>query len=778
MKRIITIDGPAGSGKSTIAKLLANRIDFTYIDTGAIYRALTYYLLSQKITEKEPYKIAHELEKVKLDYEKDSIKINGQEVSSFIRTEEVTKSVPLFAQNAEIRKFVKTIQHKLGNKGECVIDGRDIGTVVFKDAFCKFYLDAKPAVRAERRLGDVDLPEGKSKEEIASEMKKRDEMDRNRALSPLKIAPDACVIDSTNLSPDDVMEKMVEHFNKKNAMAYEHNYAVSNQDSQMFLNALENFSPDDGKERGSLVKGKIISVTNGEIYLDINDKRDGIIPEDEARKLDQEQIKPGNEIDVYIVNTNPKKPQIRVSKLEAEKRSALIEIRECFNNNRTIEGTVLYDVKGGFIVDIKGNQTFCPYSEFDVRKVNKNKQNGLTDQFYILEYTNQKIVVSRKKYLEEKYGKIKENFFAAIQEGDFLEGKVVNVTGFGVFVEVEEGITGIVRLKNLSWKRVDDPAEIVNRGDPIKVKIVGMDRVNFKLELSKKAAEEDPITDFVSKYQVGDIVKGEVRHIEKFGAFIEVAEGLEGLLHVSEMSWTKKVHDPKEILHKGDFVETKLLSVDVENRKVSLGLKQVVSNPWDTIEQRFPVGDIVQVTVKSIIPNGVYCSIDDDFEGFVHVENVTWSTDRVNLKREFKKDDVIEAKIIGYSKPKRRIELGLKQKSSNPWEDLRVNYGVGGTILGEVTRLIDSGAFVRLSDEIEGFCHVSQLAPHRVEKPSDVLNVGDKMNFYIQLIDEENKKVSLSIKKQKKAEEKKDIEQYISNEKGDKTFTIAELLNS
>jgi small subunit ribosomal protein S1 len=778
MKRIVTVDGPAGSGKSTIAKLLANRIGYTYLDTGSLYRAVTYYFLKNKIAAKDNYKIAHAFSDLKVNLKKEQVLLNGEDISAHLRTEEITKNVATYAQSSEIRKYIRLIQTKIGENGQCVVDGRDIGTVVFPDAFCKFYLDASAAVRAQRRLKDEK--EGgspKTEEEIEQDILKRDQQDTSRPVSPLKIPIDALTIDSSEMDIDQVMERMITFYNKKIGQLNDPAHIMQTDDSKMFLSALENITIDDEeKEVGSLIKGTIIKLTNKEIMLDINDKRDGVIPQEEVVKIDKSSLKVGDVIDVFLLNANTTSSQIVVSKFEADKRSALIKVKEAFENKDIVEGEVTNIVKGGFLVDIQGNAAFCPYSEFDIRKVNKTKQIGLKDKFHIIEFKNQKIVVSRKKFLEDKYRDVRENFFNNVREGDILEGTVVNVTDFGIFVEVEEAITAIIRPKNVSWKRYETLTSVVDKGDVVKGKVIKIIPEKFKLELSKKDLEKDPLEDFEQGFKPGDVIKGEVKNIESFGAFIEVAEGLEGLVHVSEMSWTKRINHPADILKVGDFVETKLLSIDMAKRKISLGLKQVVANPWDTIEQRYPEGEVVQATVKSIIKNGIYCDVDSEFEGFVHIEDISWTTDRINPKNMFKEGETIEAKVLGFTKSKRRIELGLKQKTSNPWNDLRVNYGEGGVINAEVTKLIDTGAFVKLSEEIEGFCHISQVPLQKDQTFEDAVKPGEKCHFYIQAIDEVNKKVSLSIKEYIKHQNRKDVEKYIEDSDKVKTVTIADLL--
>jgi len=781
MKNIVTVDGPAGSGKSTIAKLLANRIGFTYLDTGSLYRGITYFLLQNKINAKDSYKIAHLLSSVHLtiakENDKDKVLLNNSDITEHIRNPEVTKNVPSFAQNPEIRKFIKTIQQHIGEKGKCVVDGRDIGTVIFPDAFCKFYLDASAAVRAQRRLKDEkEGDRGKTAEEIETEIRERDQMDKTREISPLKIPVDALLIDTSALTIDQVIAAMIDFYNKKLPSSDNISYSIDVKDNKLFMDALENIPLEENTETGTLLKGRIINITSTEIILDIGDKRDGVIPSDETSRIDRAALKIGETIDVFLVNNSPSRSQIIVSKLEADKRSGLIKMKECFEQNTIIQGTIKESVSGGFVIDIMGNRVFCPFSEFDVRKVNKEKYINTPSDFYVIEIKGDKAVVSRKKVLEEKFKKLRDEFFNRIRIGDVLDGTIVNITDFGCFVEIEEGITAILRPKNISWKRYQKITDLLKKGDTVKGVVIAINAEKHKLEISRKETEDDPLVLFAENHKIDSIIKGEVKNVESFGAFVEVADGLEGLVHVSELSWTKRISHPNEVLKKGDFVETKLLSIDIPKRKISLGLKQVMVNPWDTIEQRFPEGEVISAKITSIIKNGLYCEVADEFEGFIHIDNISWSTDKINIKSMFTEGDTIEVKVIGYNKSKKRLELGLKQKTANPWDDLRVNYGVGSTILGEITKLHDTGAFVKLSDDIEGFCHISQLTEKKIEQVSDAAEVGQKTNFVIQSIDEKNKKVALSVKEFIRKQEKYDIEKYLDSADNVKRVTIADLL--
>ncbi len=779
MKKIVTVDGPAGSGKSTIAKLLANRIGFSYLDTGALYRCVTFYMLENKISPKDNTAIEESLNKIKIDIQKDVFVLNGDNITEKLRSKEVNKRVATFAQLSNIRDYVRRIQKKIAEHEHFIVDGRDIGSVVFKDAFCKFYLDASPTVRAQRRLGDdKEDTTGKEIKEIKEEIVDRDKADRSRVDSPLKIPVDALVIDSSTLSIEEVLKKMVDYYNKRLSEISKNNLKNNLSESKLFLNALENLENRKYLPQ-TLIKAKVINIKEKEIILDVGSKRDGIISGEEVSKIDLSSLEKGQEIDVYILRADPFSPQIFVSKIEADKRSALIQIKKSFENNEMIEGEIDKIVRGDFVIDILGNQAFCPSSEYDIRKINKNVQVGKKEKFYIIEFDGEKkIIVSRKRYLEEIYKKIKEVFFEKTKEGDLVTGKVVHIANFGVFIEIEDGVTALLRHKNIAWGRYENISDIISKGEVITAKVIIAKKEGYKLEVSKKDAEEDPIISFYNFHNTDTVIQGKVKNIEPFGAFIEVAPGLEGLLHVSELSWTKRIDHPKEILKVGDLIESKILSIDTKGRKIALGLKQMVDNPWNTIELRYHKEEPVRAEIKSITKGGLICEVDGEFQGFINASDISWGSAKIILKDEFKEGDYQQAIVIGYDKKKRRLKLGMKQQSTNPWENLKSNYGVGGTIFAEITKIDPAGALVKISDEIEGFCHISQASNKKLEKIEDAFEVGKSYHFSIQVIDEENKKVALSVKDYLRNEEKKNIEKYLDQGESKNTISLGDLINN
>ena len=779
MRKVITVDGPAGSGKTTIAKLLANRINFSYLDTGSIYRTITLQMVRNNIDPREISKIKDILKETNISVDEDKFFLNDKDVTSLLREEKVNNLVPAFAQNKNIREFIRKKQQKIANNGYYIVDGRDIGTVIFKDAFCKFYLDASANVRANRRLKDLkENTSDKTQKDILQEIMKRDEQDKNRSESPLKIPVDALVIDSSNLATNEVISKMIDYYNEKiialEEESDEEGYSQSN--SEIFLEAMNNMEiPDKIYKPGTITKANIIEINDQTILLGLEGKRDGMIQGKEVLEI-KNQIKVGEEINVFVLNSS-NFSEILLSKLEADKREGLSDLQKIHEEQTKLTGKILEKIKGGYKVDVLGNIGFCPFSEFNLFKKSGEEVVGTTDYFYTIQVEENNILLSRKKHLEEQREIQIKEFLDNNKEGDVIDVIVVSIIQSGVLVNIKESVTGIVRFNQLTWSRYEKVTDIVNVGDKIKVKIISIDSENRRFELSKKVLDADPFSEYVSTHQVDDIVIGRVKNFQSFGVFIELDRGVEGLLHVSEMSWTKRIDSPEELFKKDDKIKIKILSIDKESRRISLGLKQIEENPWNVIDQKYTVNDLVKATVKSIGKQKVYCLIDNEYEGVLKISDISWvlKEEKINLNNLFSVGKEETMKVLGHDTKKKHILLGLKQKTDNPWEDIKANHPVGTAIFNEVTKIIDSGCFVKIDNDIDGFCHISNLSDKKIEKVEDVVEIGKSYNFLVTSINEANKRLSLSIKDYLKYEEKKDIEKYLGQETQE-TMTLGELV--
>ena len=764
MEKIITIDGPSGSGKSSIAKLLANRLGFTYLDTGAIYRGITYYLLQEDVTPQSP-ELSDALKKIKISISEESMTLNGEQVEAVIRGEEITKKVPLYAQVPSIRSFAKKIQQNIGQSGNIVVDGRDIGTVVFPDAFCKFYLDASPNIRAERRLHDEkEKNDGKSLQDIKQELKSRDSQDINRKISPLKIPIDAHYIDSSKLSIEEVIDELIEYYNKQIQF---YNSSTSGTEDE-FMNALENLDEkEDTFGKGKFLKATILEIKKNQILLDVNRKKDAIIPAEEALLI-KDDVKVGQEINILVKDFVS--GDAIVSKLEADKQEGLVEIQFAFNENKTMPGKVVRVINGGYEVDINNNICFCPGSQFDIKRVlNKEEKVGLEDNFNIISCDGNQVVVSRKKGLEAKQEGVKKEFFSRVEIGDAFDCEVVNVKHNYALLQIRDnGVIAILFKDNVAWEHIGSVAEVLKLGQVVKARVIEFDRENQKLKVSKKEMEIDPFETFVATHKIGELVDGTVKQIKDFGAFVEISSHIEGLLHISELSWIKKIEHPREVLNKNDQIKVKILGIDKEKRKVSLSYRETQSNPWDNIESLFSIGQLLDGTIKGVNDYGVECLLNDNLEGIVSIETIPAESQPLN--EHYKIGENLKLRVKDINSKRRRIYLALVDESMKPWDYLVKTHKIGSHIKGNVKSSNENGLDVALIDDVVGFCHKSQIGE---KSPAE----GDTIDFIIQNIDENNQKIYLSITEYMNHQKGGSISKYLnSNNEDAENITLGDLI--
>ncbi len=782
MQKIITIDGLCGAGKSTIAKLFSKQIQFNHFDTGLVYRTITYEMIKNKIKPSEKEKVKEALKKITIKINQETILLNQAEITiNQLKTPSINKEVAFYAQNSDIRKFTRKIQLAIAEKNNVVVDGRDIGTIVFPNAFCKFYLEAPLQIRAKRRFNESKEKHKKTINEIKTEIKKRDLEDSTRKESPLKIPPNAFIIETSDKKIDDILEMMLNYY-KKQLEAQEAMGKSEKENSKVFMNAMESLE-DDIIEKGSLQKAKIVSI-NDEIILNIKSKKDAIIPQEEVSRLGSSTLKVGLEIEVIVRKIN--KTNIIVSYLELQNKETLVEIKKYFKDNLEIEGEITKEVKGGLLVNLKGCNSFCPQSEIDIYKVSKKEFINTKSKFKILSLEGSKIILSRKKYLEEIYLEARRSFYAQTKVNDIKEVTVIKIIDYGAIVEFEKGINGILKIKNCAWERIEDLSTFFKEGDKIKVKIIKLKEETNKIEVSKKDAEENPFIDFSNTKKEGDLIDGEVKNIEPYGIFIKVSYGVEGFCHISELSWEKKIKHPKEIINIGDQIKTKILILDKENKKLSLGHKQVTKDPWEEVENKYQINTLIKTTIKNITQRGVYCEITP-YEGFIDKDDLSWANKKINYKKEFPINSEIEATIIGFDTKRKKIKLSVKEKTKDPWEDLITNFNKENTtITAEVIKIIDIGCIVKINEDLEGFCHISELSEKFIKKVEDCVNLNESYSFKIQKIDKQNKKIQLSRKKTSnsnpnshrhhKKEKKKENNPYLSSSNKEKKITFGDLI--
>ncbi|SMC24905.1 SSU ribosomal protein S1P [Desulfacinum hydrothermale DSM 13146] len=530
-------------------------------------------------------------------------------------------------------------------------------------------------------------------------------------------------------------------------------------------------------QEGEVVRGRVVQISDDYVMVDIGYKSEGEIPINEFRDEEGQLIVGiGDEVDVLLEYHDDDEGTIFLSKEKAEKIKVWDDISRIYNEDGVIEGRVVSRVKGGLAVDI-GIQAFVPGSQVDLRPVrNLDSLIGETFQFKILKYNKKRrnVVLSRRVILEKEREELKAKTLAVLEEGKVMEGVVKNITDYGVFVDLG-GIDGLLHITDMSWGRVGHPSEMCQIGDTINVKVLHFDRENERVSLGLKQLQPDPWTNAAEKYPVGTKVLGKVVSLTDYGAFVEIEEGIEGLIHVSEMSWTRRVRHPSKILSVGDEVETMILSIDPERKRISLGLKQLEPNPWDVIADKYPVGTVISGKIKNITDFGIFIGIDEGIDGLVHISDLSW-TKRIRHPSEvYKKGQEVQAIVLNIDKENERFSLGIKQLQPDPWESVPQRYPVGSLIAGPVTNVTDFGLFVELEEGIEGLVHVSEISKEKVKSPGEEYKVGDQVTAKVINISPKERKIGLSIKRAEDQDDRTNYRDYMSNAKA-ATSNLGELL--
>ncbi|MCD6167395.1 30S ribosomal protein S1 [bacterium] len=500
---------------------------------------------------------------------------------------------------------------------------------------------------------------------------------------------------------------------------------------------------------GEIVKGKILSIDEREVSVDIGFKSEGIVPVEEFSNL--EEFKPGDEIEVYLDSVEDKDGQLVLSRKKADFMRAWEKVVEKYRKDETIEGRIVRRIKGGMVVDLMGVEAFLPGSQIDIKPVRDfDVLVGQTMTFKIVNVNElrKNIVVSRRVLLEEAMKDQREKILNELHRDQVLEGTVKNITDFGVFIDLG-GVDGLLHINDLSWGRVSHPSEVVSLDQKIKVKVLDFDENKTRISLGLKQLLPHPWEDVEKKYQVGSKVKGKVVNITDYGAFIELEKGIEGLIHISEMSWTQHVKHPSQVLSLGDLVEAVVLSVDKEEHKISLGLKQLQPDPWENIEEKYPVGSHHKGVVRNLTNFGAFVELEEGIDGLVHISDLSWTRKVRHPNEILKKNETIEVVILGIDRENRRISLGHKQVFENPWDVLENAYKVGTHVTGKVVRAIEKGVIVEIPTNVEGFVPISHLsrmrkASHR--RTSEFYKPGDVLELTVIEFDKDNKRIVLSEK--------------------------------
>ena len=532
---------------------------------------------------------------------------------------------------------------------------------------------------------------------------------------------------------------------------------------------------------GELVQGHVIQVDSEYVYLDVGYKSEGKIPVTEFK----ETPNVGEDVSVVLVKREGKNGELVVSKKKADAKVLWKELKDAFQDHNTIPGKVVKSIKGGFEVDLGIEvRAFIPISKMDLHRIETPEEYiGLETQFYIERLYNEKskvnIVLSRREWLEETLSAKKKEFFENTSIGDEVTGIVKSFTSFGAFIDLG-GFDGLLHINDMSWGHVNRPKDYVKKGQEIKLKVIRLEPEDEKINLSLKHFTEDPWSTFEDRYQVEDVIKGKVTKLTDFGAFIEIEEGIEGLAHISELSWIKRIKHPKEVLNIGDEVEAMILGYDIHEGRISLGMKQVMPNPWDELEAKYPVGIKLTRTIKKVTNAGAFIELEEGIDGFLHADDLSWTKKVKNPSSVLKEGEEIEVTVTSVDIEAHRIRLGVKQLSDDPWATLLNVAPKGSVIEGEISNITDFGLFVKVQGDIEGLIHKNNLSDDRDSDPDELLSkykVGDKISAAVIELQASKQKLSLSVKEMKLREQKKEISKYIHEDDGDDTtYTLADML--
>ena len=553
--------------------------------------------------------------------------------------------------------------------------------------------------------------------------------------------------------------------------------------SDDFAAALENFTTETEESVGDdhVIKGTVVKLTATHVVVDFGSKSEGMLPI--AEVLDHEgqpRFKPGDEIDVMREKGETEDGYPKLSHQKAQRLRAWDDIERAHNEKKPIKGVVVERIKGGLTVDINGARAFLPGSQVDLRPIrNLDGMKGQTIEVAVIKLNKKRgnIVVSRKQLLEEEQSEKRGKTLEHLEEGAVLTGIVKNLTEYGAFVDMG-GIDGLLHITDMSWGRLTHPRDLVNVGDQIQVKVLKYDKDKQRVSLGFKQLTPDPWLDAEHRYPVGAHVHGRVISVTDYGAFVELEQGIEGLVHVSEMTWSKRMKHPSKLVNVGDQVDCVVIRVNPTERRISLGMRQLAANPWDTLHDKYPVGATVEGRVRNLTEFGAFIEIEDGIDGLVHVSNLSWTTRVKHPSEVLKKGDRVKAVILAIEPDKRRLSLGVKQMQPDVWDSFFAQHRVGDIVHGKVLRVATFGAFVEIAEGIEGLCHNSEAIDGNGQPLH--LEAGGEFDFKIIKMNQEEKKVGLSIKAVGEEASRQEVESYkhpASSSSSSNSTTIGDLIS-
>ncbi len=532
-----------------------------------------------------------------------------------------------------------------------------------------------------------------------------------------------------------------------------------------FESALENYLCNDfGElEEGTIVKGEIVRIDGDNVLVDVNFKSEGQIPTAEFLDLEGNvSVNVGDKVDVFVMRKNEQEGTISLSFERAKKMQLFDQLEEMQEKDGVITGKIMRRIKGGYTVDLGGIEAFLPGSHVDLRPV--PDMDALVNQEYefrVLKINRKRsnIIISRRVMLEEERDTKRHDLLINIDEEKLIKGKVKNITEYGVFVDLG-GLDGLLHITDMSWKRIRHPREMVTLGQELELKILSFDKDNQKISLGLKQLINDPWLDITGKFPEGSLHTGKVTNLVDYGVFVELDSGVEGLVHISEMSWTRKLRHPSQMVRQGDEVEVVILGIDADKKRISLGMKQVRPNPWQLVGEKYPEGTILEGVIKNITEFGMFIGIEDGIDGLIHVSDISWTKKIRHPNELYKVGDVVQAKVIVVDQGSEKFTLGVKQLSDDPWAKVPSIYPVGGLVKGIITNITDFGLFVEVEEGIEGLVHVSELALKKVKSPAELYKEGDEIQAKIIHVSAEDRRLGLSIKQLKEEEERKKPREY------------------
>lgn len=532
-----------------------------------------------------------------------------------------------------------------------------------------------------------------------------------------------------------------------------------------FESALEDYlSSDFGDlEEGSITKGEIVRIDDDYVLVDVNFKSEGQIAANEFKDAEGNLIiSVGDRVDVFVVRKNENEGTITLSYEKAKRMQLFDQLEEVQEKNGVITGRIVRRIKGGYTVDLGGVEAFLPGSHVDLRPV--PDMDALVNQEYefrVLKINRRRsnVIVSRRVLLEEERDSKRQDLLQTLEEGQTVKGKAKNITEYGVFVDLG-GLDGLLHITDMSWKRIRHPKELVTMGQDLELKVLSFDRDSQKVSLGMKQLIADPWQDITGKFPEGLRSSGKVTNLVDYGAFVELEPGVEGLVHISEMSWTRKLRHPSQMVRVGDEVEVVILGVDPDKKRISLGMKQVKPNPWEVVAEKYPEGTILEGGIKNITEFGMFIGIEDGIDGLIHVSDISWTKKIRHPNELYKVGDMVQAKVLTVDQENEKFTLGVKQLAEDPWSRVPGAYPVGTLVTGHVTNITDFGLFVEVEEGIEGLVHVSEISPKKVKTPAELYKEGQEIQAKVIHVSAEERRLGLSVKQLKDEEERRKPKEF------------------